>query len=177
MSRLGEQLRQILDRLSEHRVRTAVIGGLAGVARGLVRATSDVDILVDEADRGTVDATIGELGYSCIHRSDDVANFVRGDQRLDVLYARRPLARAFLAGADRVDTGLGTMPTVSVEALIAFKLQALVNDPRRLRDLDDIRQLLRLHGQRLNRLAMAEHFALFGRGELLDTLWSEVGHE
>src|SRR5262245_43693732 len=100
MSRLGEQLRQILDRLGERRVRTAVIGGLAGVARGLVRATSDVDLLVDESDRGVVDAAIGELGYTCIHRSDDVSNFVRGDQRLDVLYARRPLAREFLAGAD-----------------------------------------------------------------------------
>lgn len=48
---------------------------------------------------------------------------LRGDQRLDFLYAHRPIARQFLRSARELTTSFGTLHVVNTEALIAFKLQ------------------------------------------------------
>lgn len=72
----------------------------------------------------------------------DAGNYVRGDERVDLLYASRPVARRLLASAAESKTSLGDLRVVSAEGLIGFKLQALANDPRRTRDLEDIRALL-----------------------------------
>jgi hypothetical protein len=54
--------------------------------------------------------------------------------------------------------------------LIAFKLQGLVNDPRRTQDLEDIRALLRANRATLNINEVREYFRLFEREPLLDEL-------
>ena len=59
------------------------------------------------------------------------------------------------------------MRVISAEGLIGFKLQALVNDPSRGRDLDDIRALLRAQRGRLNMTEVQEYFALFDRRRCL----------
>ena len=59
---------------------------------------------------------------------------------------------------------------MSAEGLIAFKLQALVNDPRRTRDLEDIRQLIRANRATLNLEQVRGYFQLFDREALLDEL-------
>jgi hypothetical protein len=56
---------------------------------------------------------------------------------------RRTRARRLLADARACSTSLGTLRVISLEGLIAFKLQGLVNDPRRTQNLEDIRALLR----------------------------------
>lgn len=107
-----------------------------------------------------IEAELIGLGYRCLHRSADAANYARGDERVDFLYADRPIARRLLAAAPEQKTVLGEMRVVSVEGLIGFKLQGLVNDPRRTQDLEDIRALLRA-----NRAALESpepHFAADG---------------
>jgi len=59
---------------------------------------------------------------------------------------------------------------VRAEGLIAFKLQALVNDPRRTRDLEDIRELLRANRMTLDMQQIRGYFQLFEREGLLDEL-------
>jgi hypothetical protein len=154
-----------------------LIGGLALAAHQVVRATSDVDFLVDADDADRVHAILLKLGYRSVHRSDDAANYLRGDEGLDVLYARRPIARRLLADASERSTPLGTLRVVSAEGLIGFKLQALVNNPKRARDLDDIRALLRAQRGRLKMREVREYFALFDRKEMLDELLAEIANE
>lgn len=61
------------------------------------------------------------------------------------------------------------------EELIAFKLQAHVNDPRRLRDVDDIRDLLRTNRETLDLQQVRRYFVLFNREAMLDEILAELG--
>jgi len=143
---------------------------LAVAAHQVVRATKDVDFLVDANAADKVHAALLDLGYQCLYRSEDAANYVRGSEGLDLLYAHRPLARRLLGEASKHDTPMGRMRIISVEGLIGFKLQGFVNDATRSRDLDDIRALLKIHQATLNMSELRTYFSLFDRLELLDEL-------
>ena len=110
------------------------------------------------------------LGYQCLYRSEDAANYVRATEGLDLLYAHRPLARRLLAQASQRDTPMGRLRVISVEGLIGFKLQGFVNDATRTRDLEDIRALLKIHRTSLDMDELREYFALFNKPDLLNEL-------
>lgn len=174
-SRLGKQIAQVAAALTAARVRFALIGGLALASHKVVRATQDVDLLTDADKADEIEAELSKLGYRCLHRSADAANYVRGDERLDFLYAHRPIARRLLADAIELRTPLGELRVVSAEGLIGFKLQGLVNDPRRTQDLEDIRALLRANRATLDMGQVRGYFRLFERESLLDELLRETG--
>jgi hypothetical protein len=174
MSRLVDQIKQAVAAFVGCKTTPALIGGLALAAHQVVRATRDVDFLVDAGDADRLHGILLGLGYRCVHRSEDAANYLRGDEGLDLLYAHRPIARRLLGEASERATALGTLRVISAEGLIGFKLQALVNDPSRTRDLDDIRALLRAQRGRLNMAEVHEYFALFDRTELLDELLAQI---
>jgi len=98
----------------------------------------------------------------------------RGDERIDFLYASRPVARRLLATAVALKTVLGELRVVSAEGLIGFKLQGLANDPRRTQDLEDIRALLRANRSTLDMEEVREYFRLFDREPLLDEFLAEI---
>lgn len=102
------------------------------------------------------------------------ANYLRGEEGLDVLFAHRPIARQLLATADERDTPMGRLRVISAEGLVAFKLQGYINDPARTRDLDDIRALLRAHQQTLDREELRAYFRLFEQEDLFDALIDEL---
>jgi Uncharacterised nucleotidyltransferase len=174
LSRLGAQLTQVTSALREIGARYALIGGLALAPHHVIRATQDVDLLVDAQYAAEVDSKLAELGYRCVHRSADAANYLRADERIDLIYAHRPLAQRLLTGAAELDTSLGKVRVISPEGLIGFKLQGLVNDARRTQDLEDIRALLRANRGHLDLKEVREYFELFGRGPLLDELLQET---
>lgn len=169
-SRLGQQIAQVVGELNGARLSFALIGGLALAAHRVVRATSDVDLLVRAEDAAEVAQLFAKLGYRCLHQSADAGNFLRGDERLDVLFASRAVARALLDAARARQTPFGELRVVSAEGLIGFKLQALVNDPRRTRDLEDIRELLRANRTTLDLQEVRSFFRLFDREAMLDEL-------
>lgn len=174
MSRLGDQIRQALAAFAELATPPALIGGLALAAHKVVRATRDVGFLASASDADRLHELLLGLGYRCVHRSDDAANYVRGDEGLDLLYAHRPIASRLLSQAHTRDTAMGRLRILSAEGLIGFKLQALCNDPGRGRDLEDIRQLLRMNRPHLDMAEVREYFTLFKREELLDELLAEL---
>jgi hypothetical protein len=136
----------------------------------VVRATKDVDFLVEAEAAGKIHDALLELGYQCLYRSEDAANYVRATEGLDLLYAHRPLARRLLAQASERDTPMGRMRIINVEGLIGFKLQAFVNDATRTRDVDDIRALLKIHHASLNMAELQTYFALFNKTNFLHEL-------
>jgi hypothetical protein len=99
MSRLADQIKQVLPAFSALATPPALIGGLALAAHRVVRATSDVDFLVAAADAEHVHDLLLSLGYHCVHRSEDAANYVRGDEAFDLRYAHRPIANRLLSQA------------------------------------------------------------------------------
>lgn len=170
MSRLADQIREAVAAFAQLAMPPALIGGLALAAHRVVRATRDVDFLADADDADRLDAMLVQLGYRCVHRSRDAANYLRGDEGLDLLYAHRPEARRLLAEAAHRDSGLGRLRVISAEGLIGFKLQGHVNDARRVQDLEDIRNLLRANAGSLDMDEVRRYFALFDRESLLDDL-------
>jgi hypothetical protein len=174
MPRLVDQIKEALAAFAGIKRPPALIGGLALAAHQVIRATEDVDFLVDAEDADRLHDILIGLGYTCIHRSENAANYVRGDEGLDLLYAHRPIARRLLANAEARDTAMGRLRVISAEGLIAFKLQGYVNDASRVRDLDDIRALFRQHHATLDMGEVKEYFALFGRQELLDELLAQA---
>ena len=174
VSRLGQQITQAISILNAVGARYALIGGLALASYKVVRATQDVDLLTEAEMANDIEAALLKMGYRKLHRSADAANYIRGDERLDLLYASRPIARQLLANACSSNTSLGDVRVVSAEGLIGFKLQALVNDPRRTQDLQDIRALLRANRADLDLEQVRGYFRLFERESLLDELLAEI---
>jgi hypothetical protein len=172
-SRLGRQIEEVVALLNRMEARYALIGGLALASHKVVRATTDVDLLADAERAAQIDAELSKLGYRCLHRSADAGNYLRGDERLDILFASRPVAQRLLADAAEHQTTFGSLRVINAEGLIGFKLQGLVNNPRRTQDLEDIRALLKANSGELDLQEVREYFRLFGREPLLEELLSE----
>jgi predicted nucleotidyltransferase len=172
-SRLGQQVEEVAAALGEAGVPFALIGGLALAVHHVVRGTTDVDLLADSDSADAVDQVAAKLGYHARHRSPDVLNYLRGDQRLDILLAGRHISRQLLREARVFQTGFGALPVVSVEGIIGFKLQALANDPRRLQDMDDIRKLIAANKRSIDIARLKSYFELFDREQLLQELLDE----
>lgn len=149
-------------------------GSLALSPHGVVRGTADIDLLVDGNVGDQVDAALRKLGYHCQYRSAEAGNYLRQDQRVDLIYAHRPIARRLLGAAIERPTPFGPMRIISAEGLIGLKLQALVNDPRRTQDREDIRGLLRANRDTLDMSEVREYFRLFDRERELDSLLHEL---
>lgn len=169
-SRLGRQLSEIQRALNEAGVQSALIGGLALSSHKVIRATQDIDLLVDVNAADIVDQEVIRLGYKCLYRTAEVGNYQRQDERLDFLYASRPIARRLLTQAVAVNTSLGVIRVISGEGLIGFKLQGFANDPRRTQDMEDIKALIHANRDTLNKEELREYFKLFNREALLDEL-------
>lgn len=82
MSSLLGQIKEALVSFAGLKTPPALIGGLALASHGVVRATRDVDFLVDADDADRLHDILLGLGYRCIHRSEDAANYLRGEDRL-----------------------------------------------------------------------------------------------
>lgn len=173
-SRLGRQLEELIATLNGIGAPFALIGGLALASYQVMRATQDIDLLTDFDRADEIDQALTKLGYRCVYRNTEVGNYLRGDERVDFIYSSRPIARRLLAGAPELTTSLGVLPVISTEGLIGFKLQGVVNDPRRTQDLEDIRALLRANRTTLDLTEVREYFRLFDREALLDDLLDEI---
>jgi len=174
LSRLGKQIEELVGALNRRGIRFALIGGLALAPHKVIRATQDIELLTDAAGADGIDEELLRLGYRCVHRSADAGNYLREDERVDFLYAHRPASRQLLAGAAELTTPFGALRIVSPEGLIGFKLQALVNDPRRTQDLADIRALIRANRATLDMAEVREFFRLFDREALLRDLLNDA---
>ena len=124
-SRLGRQLEEVIASLSKVDARFALIGGLALASHKVIRATQDIDLLTDSEKAEDIDRELVALGYQCLHRSADAGNYLRGDERVDFIYASRPAARGLLSNATAIQTPFGELRVVSTEGLIGLKLQGL----------------------------------------------------
>ena len=116
-SRLGRQLEEVIASLSKLDARFALIGGLALASHKVIRATQDIDLLTDSEKAEDIDRALVAIGYQCLHRSPDAGNYLRGDERVDFIYASRPAARGLLGNATLLQTTFGEVRVVSTEGL------------------------------------------------------------
>jgi Uncharacterised nucleotidyltransferase len=159
----------------EH-VSYALIGGFAVSLWGYQRATVDMDFLVNRNDMEKVRQIVENLGYRCIHASENVTQFSSDDKgrgNLDFLHAFRPASLSMLqrAAHKSIFDGEQTIPVILPEDLIGLKIQAFCNDPsRRPLDMTDIEALMNIFGAALDWKRIEEYFELFDLLETASTL-------
>lgn len=117
VSRLGKQIAEVTAALERVGARYALIGGLALASHQVIRATQDIDLLTDIEKADEIEAELIKLGYHQLHRSADAGNYARNDERVDLLYAHRPIARRLLGGAEELKTSLGDLRVISLEGV------------------------------------------------------------
>jgi len=169
----------LLENFDKHKIRYAIMGGLALHAAGYSRATQDIDILILKEDMPKIKKFLLSLGYDVLHESEDVINFkgaLKELGQIDFLLAHRIYTKNMLKRATEYDILKGRFKAkvVTPEDIIGLKIQASTNDPgRNSRDLADIEELLKRH-DKLDIKLLREYFSLFGREKELNTLLGKI---
>ena len=155
--------------LTSGEVPHALIGGFALAALGVPRATADVDFLIDGAAATRAKIEILKAGFSVVSETPEFI-FLRGPCQLDLQLAKRPLSKSMIAQSS-TNNVLG-IPCVTVENLIALKVQAFANQPKReLQDKADIQNLMRIHAASLDLALVRSYAELFQKWPEIELLW------
>lgn len=174
-------IRGVLARLAaafeEAGIEYALIGGLALSAHGAGRATVGLDFLAAGEHADGVDRILGPAGYTCLHRTENLANYLSDDPvlgRVDFLFTRREIGRAMLDRARQHEFTGTEVRVVDASDLIGLKVQGYSNDPRRrYADLAGIQRLLQLAAE-IDLDRVRSYFRLFDREKDLETLLEET---
>ena len=162
-------LQLITEEFSKQDIRYAVIGGFALGALGVPRATIDMDLLIYREDWLRVDDIMKKKGYACVHKSDEVAQYVSALNifgEVDFLLAHRNIARKMLENAQvrEVFSGKQKVKVLKAEDVIGLKIQALVNNAARAtKEYADIESLLGYYKKDLDWALLEDYFKLFNR--------------
>ena len=150
-------------------IRYGLIGGLAMAARGVQRATFDLDLLLMLSDLDRAHRILSDQGYTRIFHSENVSHYQNQQAaltRVDILHAFRGPSLGMLQRADRLNfTAACALPVLKIEDLVGLKIQALVNNPMRaLGDWNDIHRLVTHAGANRSELAwdlVSDYLILF----------------
>ncbi len=138
----------------------AVAGAHAVAMHGHSRATTDIDFLLNGVDRERAAKLMSALGYAQVHASDPFSMFERVPlpelpgirERVDLLFSSREMGAHAIAQAfaSPVAWHGERVPVVDLTTLILMKVMAVVDDPRRLKDVADLQQLFAVNRQSLD---------------------------
>ena len=79
-NRFVETIGLVVDTAARDGFRVALIGGFATPFHGVMRATGDVDFLVEATGADTLDAALAARGFAARHRTENVANYASGSR-------------------------------------------------------------------------------------------------
>ncbi len=170
-SRLQAMLVELESTLSRAGVRHAIAGGIAMAAHGRVRATEDIDVLVDAVQADALDVALRSLGYA--PRASGIAmRYERSPlpglpdmvEWIDVLLARRDAGRTLIARAQASPLrwqGID-LPVVDPAGLVLMKCLALAENPSRPMDAADAQYLLRTYADSIDLAALERDAAALG---------------
>jgi hypothetical protein len=153
--------------LTKEGIGFALIGGFALAAHGIVRATQDIDLLVDGTKKDIAKSALIAAGFSLVHESDEVIQ-LGGFGQLDLLLSNRPPTKLMIKNATRINEF--PVPVVGVEDLIGLKIQAYSNDAKReFQDKADIQSLLEKFPH-MNLTKVKGYADLFGEWDFIEKL-------
>lgn len=172
-----EVLRTFARFFEQEGIRYAVAGGLAIHAWGRSRTTQDIDFVVDGRVQSRVVAFSESIGYRTLHVSAGYSNHDHRDEtfgRVDFMYVYGDTAeRVFADASQRLIAGQAEAPVPKPEHLIAMKVQAIKNAPKRVSiDVPDIEFLLRLPG--VDRSRVRDYFDRAGLLRIYDVIEREA---
>ena len=172
-----EVLRTFARFFEEEGIRYAIAGGLAVHAWGRSRTTHDIDFVVDGSVQSRVIGFSESIGYRTLHVSAGYSNHEHREEtfgRVDFMYVYGDTAeRVFADASQRLIAGQAEAPVPKPEHLIAMKVQAIKNAPKRVSiDVPDIEFLLRLPG--VDRSRVRDYFDRAGLLRIYDVIEREA---
>lgn len=169
-------LKKIITDFGKNKIEYALIGGFALGLWGVVRATADLDFLIDKEKLPEIKDIIRRYKYKCFYESENTIQYEGEDGLLgeiDFIYAfRRPSLEMLKRGVKkRIFDNKIEIKVLIPEDLIGLKVQAIVNNPnRRSIDWSDIEQLVEKNAKNIDWDIIKNHFLLFGLSNDFNTL-------
>lgn len=157
----------------------AVIGGFALGMLGIMRATMDIDFLVQARDVEKVRNILERHSYTCMYITENVSQYVSeigSHGTLDFIHAFRPISMRMLKEKqlETIYNGEMSVPVLKPEDIIGLKIQALANNPQRVElEKNDIKSILEKYHGSIDWNKLKEYFSLFSLIDYYETLKKE----
>lgn len=143
-------LGEVAGFLEREQARFGLAGAVALQAYGIARATTDLDLIVEERVQPSLLVFIDSLGYERLQVSEGFSLHLHPDNawgRVDFIYLDSGTADRVFAEAIKTRFGGVEAMVASPEHLAAMKAQAIKSNPSRLhKDLADVQALLQVPG-------------------------------
>ncbi|MCK9614279.1 MAG: nucleotidyltransferase [Candidatus Omnitrophica bacterium] len=174
-------LKKLIDIFEKNKIDYALIGGFALGVYGVVRATNDLDFLIDKKYNTFLKKMMKQNMYDIIYESENVIQFEHPAAifgSIDFLYAFRKPSLEMLKRAVEKNLFEKTIAikVLLPEDIIGLKVQAFVNRPeRKVFELEDIKSLITANLSELDWEIIKKHFALFNLATLYEELKNNYG--
>jgi hypothetical protein len=172
---LKDLLEAITNFLIKEKMDFGIIGAFALFSYGYVRATRDIDIITRIQNKIKIISYLESLGFETTNSTSSFSNHVHsiGLTQIDFMYIEGKTADEILSSVQHRSVFHELkLPVVSPEHLVALKLFALQNNPeRKLKDLDDIRELLKCTDY--NHEVVRDYFKKYGQ----ESLYNEISDD
>jgi len=159
-----------------------IIGGYAVYAHGYVRTTDDLDLAVQRGRRAEWRKLMGELGMSVKHDASTFLQFDPGDEAgigVDLMFVSEDVFDQL--NRESVETKMEgvRVRVVALLHLIALKCHALQHSKsmRRLKDMDDLIQLILINRLDLNETELQATILKHGNPEIYEKLRRACANE
>ena len=168
-------IQEIAEKASDAGIRFLIIGGYAVLAHGYLRATDDLDLIVQRGQRAQLGKLMGDLGMTV---KNAAANFVQFDLQaesgmdVDLMFVSEEVfSRLEQASVEAKVEGV-RVRVVSLLHLIALKCHALQHSKsiRRLKDMDDLIQLILINQLDLQAPELRATILKHGNAEIYEKL-------
>lgn len=175
-------IREIAKRAGDAGIPFLVIGGYAVFAHGYVRATDDLDLIVQRGSRAQLGKLLGDMGMTV---KNDAANFAQFDPRdeggmdVDLMFVSEAVFGRLEQAAIKATLEGTPVRVVSLLHLIALKCHALQHSKslRRLKDMDDLVQLILINRLDLDEPELRATIIKHGTAELYEKLRQACSNE
>ena len=168
-------LRTISQKANEAGLPLLLIGGYAVMAHGFVRATDDLDLLVQGSRRDQWRGLLEGLGMSVYRETPAFMQFNPAPGArlpVDLMFVADGVFERMRADAEQASVEDVSLGIVSLLHLIALKCHAIQHGKpiRRIKDTEDLIQLITLNGLNLNESELRATILKHGNQELYEKL-------
>jgi predicted nucleotidyltransferase len=168
-------VQEIAKRANDAGIPFLVIGGYAVFAHGYSRLTDDLDLMVPHGGRAQFSKLLGDLGMSVKH---DAATFRQFDppnaaeMKVDLMFVGEDVFARLEQASLETDIEGARVKVVSLLHLIALKCHAIQHSKalRRLKDMDDLVQLILINRLDLNEPELRATILKHGNAEIYEKL-------
>ncbi|MCM8819569.1 MAG: nucleotidyltransferase [Candidatus Omnitrophica bacterium] len=170
---------KLISTFKKNNIEYALIGGFALGIYGVIRATADLDFLINKKHKDFLKEFMIKNLYELTYESENIVQFEHPTKifgSVDFLYAFRVPSLEMLKRAvkKKIFDGKITIKVLIPEDLIGLKIQSFVNNPKRKTfEMEDIKNLIAANQKNIKWDILEKYFVLFRLNSLYKQLRNE----